>query len=568
MQRPEFPRHFVSPSEPLCDWAGIEPYFVKLQQSDLDTPERINAWLLDWSELAAGIDEVARRLYVRMTCQTDDEQRKQAYLDFVEHVEPKCKPMWHAVDRKYVSSAASNTPTSHRFTVFDRSARNRVELFRDENVMLEVEEAKLEQEFQEVTAAMSVHYDGKDQTLQQLAVYLERTDRKVRQEVWELIANRRMDDADRLEDIFDELFQLRHRMARNADLPDFRAYAFKGRERFDYTPDDCMAFHDAVEKTCVPLMRGMQDERKKSLGVDPLRPWDSAVDIKGRPPLKPFDTPEELIEKCTVLFDRIDPELGAQFREMVSREDLDVGSRKGKAPGGYQSTFCEVRRPFIFMNAVGLQRDVRTLIHEGGHAFHTLACRDEPLVQYRSAPIEFAEVASMGMEMLAYDHLDVFHTGDELARAKRDQIEGIITILPWIATIDAFQHWMYTHPDHTREQRRDHWLSLRERFGGTEDYSEYETVLARQWQRQLHLFEVPFYYIEYGIAQLGALQVWLNAKRNHVQALDDYRTALALGGSRPLPELFEAAGIKWDFSVDTLEPLMAALQNELNALDD
>lgn len=568
MQRPEFPRQFVSPTEPLTEWKGIEPYFEKLQERDIDTPERINAWLLDWSELAAGIDEVARRLYVRMTCQTDDPQRKQAYLNFVENIEPKCKPRWHAVDRKYVASAASSVLPPDRFNVFDRSARNRVDLFRDENVMLEVEEAKLEQRFQEVTAAMTVQYDGRDQTLQQLAVYLERTDRNVRQEVWELMQHRRLADADTLEDIFDELFQLRHRMARNADLPDFQAYAFKGRERFDYTPEDCFAFHDAVEKTCMPLVRRLQDERRESLGVDPLRPWDLSVDTKGRPPIKPFDTPEELRDKCALLFERIDPELGEQFREMASRNDLDIDSRKGKAPGGYQSTFSEVRRPFIFMNAVGLQRDVRTLIHEGGHAFHTLASRDEPLVQYRGAPIEFAEVASMGMEMLAYDHLDVFYDGDELARAKRDQIESVIMILPWVATIDAFQHWMYTHPDHTREQRRDHWLGLRERFGGTEDYSGYEQILARAWQRQLHLFEVPFYYIEYGIAQLGALQVWLNAKRNHVKALADYRKALALGGSRPLPELFEAAGIKFDFSADTLKPLAAALQDELNALDD
>ena len=568
MSESDFPRQFVRPKDELSEWPRIEPYFDLLLSAVVDTPEKINEWLLDCSELAACIDEVGTDRYVRLTCQTDDPQRKQAYLDYIENIEPKCKPQWHALDVKYTGAPAVSGLPSRRFKVFSRNTRNRVELFRDENVRLRVAEAKLEQKYQEISGAMTAEYDGREQTLQQLTSYLERPQRDVRREVWELAVNRRLADAARLEDVFDELFRLRHRMALNADLPDFRAYAFKAKERFDYTPEDCLAFHDAIEQACVPLLRQEQERRKSLMAVEPLRPWDLSADPKGRPPLKPFESPEELVEKCAVVFDRVEPELAEQFRLMVRRGDLDLESRKGKAPGGYQSTFHESRRPFIFMNAVGMHRDVRTLIHEGGHAFHTMACRHDPLIHYRSAPTEFAEVASMGMEMLAYDHFDVFYEGADLKRARRHQLEGIVSVLPWIATIDAFQHWMYTHPDHSRDQRRDKWLELHDRFGGLEDYTDHEPVLASGWQRQLHLFEVPFYYIEYGIAQLGALQVWRNARQNRGRAVGAYRQALTLGGSRPLPELFEAAGIRFDFSSDTLAPLMELVRQELKELQD
>jgi oligoendopeptidase F len=568
MSKPEFPRQYVRPGETLSEWSRIEPYFEQLRSAQIETAQQLNEWLLDCSELAACIDEVGTDRYVKMTCQTDAEERKQAYLDFVENIEPKCKPVWHGLDTKYASTPCAKELPRERFEIFDRSVTNRVKLFREENISLQVEEAKLEQRYQEVTGAMTVEYDGKEHTLQQLSVYLERTDRAVREEVWKLSTSRRLEDADTLDEIFDGLFKLRHQIATNADLPDYRTFAFRSKERFDYTPEDCVAFHDAVEKACVPLMRAGQTERKRKLGVDTLRPWDLGVDVKGRSPLKPFASADDLVAKCSRVFDRLDPELGEQFRQMSERGELDLVSRKGKAPGGYQSTYHETRRPFIFMNAVGLQRDVRTLIHEAGHAFHAVACRHDPLVHYRSAPIEFAEVASMGMELLTYDLLDEFFSGEDLDRAKRQQLEGVVNVLPWVATIDAFQHWMYTHPDHDHDQRREQWLGLLNRFGGIEDYAGFDSFRDRSWQRQLHLFQVPFYYIEYGIAQLGALQVWRNFKDDPAKALADYRHALSLGGSRTLPKLFDAAGIRFDFTIDTLGPLMETVQAEMEKLSD
>jgi len=391
-------------------------------------------------------------------------------------------------------------------------------------------------------------------------------DRTVRQTAWELVARRRLVDRDAIDDIFDKMIATRTQIGQNAGFDNFRDYQFRAYERFDYDPDACFAFHEAIEKVAVPAKRGIQQQRRQRLNVETLRPWDLAVDTANRPPLKPFETVDQLTTQCSTIFHRLDKTLGQQFDLMVRSGWMDLASRKGKAPGGYQATFDEARHPFIFMNAVSQHQDVQTLIHEAGHAFHTFACRNEPLLAYRHCGMEMAEVASMGMEMIAQDYLDVFYESENLVRAKREHLEDVVTLFPWIATIDAFQHWLYTHPDHTRNERTAQWNSLLERFGGIEDYTTYEQMRDALWQRQLHLFGCPFYYIEYGIAQIGALQLWQNTRKNPDKALQQYREALALGGSRPLPELWSAAGLTFDFSKKTLRPLIEAVLTELDTL--
>lgn len=561
-----YPRHFVPQDADLGNWAHIEPLFDRLDAERIDTPEQLEDWLVYQSELLACLNEEQNHRYVLMTCQTDDEQREKAYLHFIEEIAPRCKPRWHRLYERYVDAPARRELPSDRYQVLDRSLLAAVELYRDENVPLQTEDARLDQQHQKITGAMTVQYEGKEQTLPQMARYQKQPDRNVREETWRLTAARRLKDLGRLDDIYDQMIELRTQMARNADLDTFRDYQWKAYERFDYTPADCFAFHEAIEELVVPLKHEIQTDRRGRLGVETLRPWDLAVDPQNRPPLQPFKDVEELARQCSSVFHRVDPELGRQFDQMVTAGWLDLESRKGKAPGGYQTTYDEQRHPFIFMNAVGLHRDVETLVHEGGHAFHAVACREDPLVQYRHTGMEMAEVASMGMELLAFDHLDVFYQGDELLRARREQLEGIVNTFPWIATIDAFQHWIYTNPTHTREQRTQFWLELQERFGGIEDWSGLEDVQAASWQRQLHLYSVPFYYIEYGIAQIGALQLWQNARADRTTALRKYREALALGGSRPLPELWAAAGLKFDFSAHTLRPLIDALRAELRQL--
>ncbi len=566
MPSSEYPRQFIKPKDKLDNWSGIEPYFDNLRDRPVDSVETLERWLVDYSELMAAIDEVGTDRYIKMTCATDDEDRKKAYLDYIKNISPKVKPRAHELNVKYSESPAAHELPTARYCVLDRGIRASVDIFREENVALQVEEAQLEQKYQEICGAQTVEFEGKEQTLQQLGLYAERTDRDLRQRAWEAEANRRLEDADALEEVFDALVKLRHQMALNADCENYREYAFKSKQRFDYTPQDCLAFHEAIEKAVVPLFRGLQNQRREVLGVDPLRPWDLSVDVQGRDPLRPFETVDQLCSGVSKIFHRIEPDLGAQFDEMNLKGYLDLESRKGKAPGGYQSTYEESRHPFIFMNAVGLQSDVSTLLHEGGHAFHQYAARHDSLLPYRSSPIEFAEVASFTMELLGLEHLDVFYNDEAKGRAQRKRLEGVMWIFPWVATIDAFQHYLYTNPEHSREDRKAHWLKLIKRFGGISDYTGYEDARAYAWHRQLHLFEVPFYYIEYGIAKLGALQVWRNSMEHTKSAIEAYRAGLALGGSKPLPSLFEAAGARFDFTMETVAPLMELVNKRLAQL--
>jgi oligoendopeptidase F len=568
--KPASPRRFVPKEANLGDWAQIEPLFKKLEANaaEIKSVAELEKWVLDCGELGAALDQEGAKRYINMTCQTDDPACEKAFLEFVEHIDPKCKPYWFKIKELFVKNPNSSKLPNDRWMVFARSVRNDIELFRPENIALQVEESKLEQQYQKTMAAMTVQFDGKEQTLQQMARYLEEPSRDTRGKAWAAIAARRLQDKDKIEQIYEDLLKLRATIAKNTGLKDYREYAFKAKGRFDYTPKECVEFHNAVAELCVPIARELQKRRQKLLNVDALRPWDLGVDVRNRQPLKPFSDAGSLVEKCYSIFNKIDPALASDYNILRDNRLLDLDSRKGKAPGGYQCSLEEARLPFIFMNAVGLHRDVETMLHEAGHAFHALAARDEPLLAYRSAPMEFCEVASMSMELLGAPHLTEFYSREDAARARRTHLEGIIGLLPWVATIDAFQHWIYTHPGHSRDERQKHWIALMDRFGGIEDYSGFEDSRANLWHRQGHLFGSPFYYIEYGIAQLGALQMWLNAKKDTPKAVANYRKALSLGGSRTLPELFEAAELKFDFGPKTVKPLAEAIQEELKELEN
>ena len=563
-------RTFVPDKIDLGNWAQIEPLFKKLVDAApaIKTTAALEKWVLDGGELGAALDEEVAKRYIDMTCHTEDKAVEAAYLLFIESIEPKCKPYWHRIKELFVANPLHQKLPKNRWMVFARGVEMEIKLYREENIPLQVEDAKLSQRYQKVVGSMMVKVQGKEQTLQQAGRYLEGTDRAVRQEAWAAIAARRAKDRDQFETIFDEMVKLRTRIAKTAGFKNYRDFAFKAKHRFDYEPADCVAYHKAVADHVVPLARALQKRRKLLLGVDKLRPWDNAVDMKSREPLKPFTEVKAMVDKCYKIFKKIDPSLAKDFDILRKKNLLDLESRRGKAPGGYQYSLEEARLPFIFMNAVGLHRDVETMLHEAGHAFHSLAARGEPLLYYRSAPLEFCEVASMSMELLAGPHLTEFYAPAEAERARRTHLEGIIGLMPWIATIDAFQHWIYTHPDHTRDERKAEWLKLQKRFGGIEDWTGFEDARAYMWHRQGHLFGSPFYYIEYGIAQLGALQMWLNSKKNVAGAVANYRSALALGGSRPLPELFKAAKIKFDFSSKTIEPLAKAITKELAGLEN
>lgn len=562
------PRRFVPTHIDLGNWSQIAPLFDQLdaRAPQCRTVAELEQWILDQGELAAALDQEGSQRYIAMTCHTDSPEAEQAYLQFVEQIEPELKPRQFKLAQLYLAHPLRSQLAPHRYEVFDRDTTLRVELFREENIPLETEESKLAQQFQKLSGSLTVTFGGEEKTLVQMGRYLEEPDRALREEAWRLVAQRRLQEADKFEDNFEALLVLREQIARNAGFPNYRAYAFRAKGRFDYTPEDCLKFHAAVETEIMPVVRLLQAERKRQLGVASLRPWDSAVDPLNRPPLRPFTEVEEMVERTQRVFDHLDAGLAGGFRTMRDLKLLDLANRKGKAPGGYQATLAEARLPFIFMNSVGLQRDVETMLHEAGHAFHTLAAKGEDLYSYRSAPIEFCEVASMAMELLGNQHLEEFYSTTEADRARKTHLEGIINFFPWMATVDAFQHWIYTHPGHTRAERKAAWIALMDRFGGDVDWSGHEAARAHHWHRQLHIFIHPFYYVEYGIAQLGALQVWANSHRNAAQALRDYQAGLALGGSRPLPELFAAAGCRFDFSAETVRPLVSLVRSELAKL--
>ena len=563
------PRQFVPKDLDVSDWSQVKPLFDALRSRQIGSPAELERWLLDFSELSAVIDEDGARRYIEKSCHTDDKEIEKRFLFFVEQIEPKVKPLAFALQKKFLDSPHRPALSDKRFAVLARKWQAEVEIYRDENVPLEVEITRLVNDYDKICGAMMVQFRGKEYTMQQMARFTEEPDRALREEAWRASTSRQLLDREAISKLFDEILPIRHKIAINAGTSDFRAYMWKALKRFDYTPDDCVRFADAIEECVVPLSDRLDRERAAALMLDRLRPWDFAVDPLSRPPLRPFKDSEidQFIAKTHTIFQRVSPQLADEFDSLRANHNLDLASRKGKQPGGYQSTLNEVRQPFIFMNAAGSHRDVVTLLHEGGHAFHALATAREPLLFLREPGMEFCEVASMAMELFGDEHLDVFYNPADHARARHNHLEGIIRLLPWIATIDIFQHWLYTNPDHSREQRAEQWLNLRSRFGSRLiDWSGIEDVQRTNWQQQLHLFHVPFYYVEYGIAQLGALQLSMKAKDDPQRALSNYRAGLALGGTRPLPELFNTAGIRFDFSKQTLKPLMVAVAEELSQL--
>ena len=547
-------------------WSNIEPYYQDFLNQEIDSAETLEAWLLELGKFGAYVGETGAMLYVEMTCDTENDEIKQAYLDFVENVQPELSKIGDLLNRKLAESPFADELDSEEYNVLLRDTRMDLALFREENIPIYTELTKLGQRYNEICGAMTVEFDGEERTMQQMGKYLQVSDRETREKAYRTVGERRFQESEKIDDIYEEMITLRQQVAQNAGYDNFRDYIFDAKHRFDYSPDDCKAFHDAVEAICVPLKRDVDNERRQNLNLKSLRMWDMGHDVHGREPLKPFTKVEEMVAGTSRMFHRLSPELGVFFDSLRDGTSLDLDSRKGKAPGGYQVQRDHSRKPFIFMNATGLQRDLETMVHEAGHAFHSIYADDLPLIDYRNAPLEFCEVAAMSMELLTHDFLDEFYSEEDAQRAVREHLEGIVSILAWIATIDAFQHWVYTNPNHSRAERHAKWLELGDRYGSVLDWSGFEDWRNVGWQRQLHLFSYPFYYIEYGIAQLGALQMWLQYKESPEMALSNYAKSMRLGGSRPLPNLFEAGGMSFDLGRSTVEGLIDAVRDELAKL--
>ena len=545
-----------------ASWESIEPYMNDLRDRTLSCSNCLETFIADRSNLSEVISEARARLYIDMTCHTDDEDIQKAWMAFVENVQPKLSEYSDILNRRLIEhKAVQELP--ERFDILVKGLKTDIEIFREENIPLNTQATKLVTEYNEICGAQMVEFDDEQKTFAQMAIYLENTERSIREAAWKAVSERRFEDNERISEIYDELIQIRHQIATNAGYEGFQQYMFASMHRYDYTIEDCLEFHDSIESVCQPLRLRTDEEREQELGLGSLRPWDMGVDVKGRPPLQPFNEVQEMVDGCSRIFHTMSEELGNYFDQLDTNDCLDLDSRKGKAPGGYQYYLQKSRMPFIFMNAAGTQRNVETMIHEAGHAFHSFYSGHLDLIHERDSPIEFAEVASMSMELLTHPHWEEFYDAKNADRASRKHLEDIISFMPWMATIDAFQYWVYANPNHSREERAERWLELAERFGPKVDMSGFEEIHKVSWQRQGHLFGVPFYYVEYGIAQLGALQMWKYHRRDTEDALTRYKAGLSLGYTRGLTELFEASGLELSFSESYVGSLIGEIDDAL-----
>jgi oligoendopeptidase F len=564
----KLPRHFLPENFCITNWKVLEPYFINLYERKINSVEELIQWLKDASELEAIISEDVCWRQINMTCDTENKELEEAFTFFMMEIQPKIQPWSDKLNKKLLACPYLSQLDQKEYFTYLRNVKKNIELFRENNIPIQAEINVLQQQYGIIAGKMTVEVKGQEYTLQQAAKFLEDADRNIRKDVYHKIGDRRLQDKTELDELFSSLLKKRHQVAINAGLKTYTDFRFVELGRFDYTKEDCYKFHEAVKLHVMPLVNQLFEAKKKKLGLDTLCPWDTEAEPAGTQPLRPFKTGEELTDKTIICFDEMKIFFGDCLRQMKSMGHLDLESRKGKAPGGYNCPLAESGAPFIFMNAAGQLDDVTTMVHEGGHAIHSFLTHELELNGFKEYPMEIAEVASMAMELFSMDHWQVFFSSEEeLRRAKEQQLERVITIFPWIATIDKFQHWVYQNPDHTATERNDQWFAILQEFSSPAiDFTGLDEYRRYAWQRQLHLYEVPFYYIEYGIAQLGAIGLWQQYKKNSEAAIKNYINALKQGGKLTLPDLFKSAGLSFDFSPGYISQLMVFVKNEIDSL--
>ncbi len=562
-------RHYLPQNFTITTWDELLPYFNELLERQVAGKAELEKWLQDQSELEAAISEDACWRQIKMTCDTENKILEEAFTFFVTQIQPQMQPFADALNKKLINHSAVSALDPNQYHTYLRNVKKSIELFNETNIPLQADVAVLQQQYGVITGKMTVTIDEKEYTLQQATKFLQSEDRSKREAAYHQIQQRRLQDADALNQLFDQLIQKRGAMAKNAGFGSYTGYRFKELGRFDYDEKACFDFHDAVKQHVLPLVNEIYRHKKEQLGLDVLRPWDIDAEPAGQQPLKPFATGAELLDKTIDCFNALDPFFGNCLRKMKSMNHVDLESRKGKAPGGYNCPLAESGAPFIFMNAAGQMHDVTTMVHEGGHAIHSFLAHPLPLAGFKEYPMEIAEVASMAMELFSMDEWHTFFdNSEELQRAKQHQLERVITIFPWIAIIDKFQHWLYKNVQHSQAERTKAWNDILAEFkDDVIDYAGLEEYRSNAWLRQLHLFEVPFYYIEYGIAQLGAIGMWMQFKQNKQQAISNYCHALALGGTKTLPALYQTAGLFFDFSPNKIKALMDFVSDEMKKIE-
>lgn len=559
---------FVLEDFKVTSWDTLKPYYDDLAQREVTSVTELEQWIYDRSHLEAVVSEAFGWRYINITRDSADEQATALYQQAVQELSPQIYSFENLLNQKLVNSPFFQQLDKNKFYVYCRNVKNAVELFNEKNIPISTEVQLRSKEHGKIFSEMTIGVHGVQMTLQKAGSLLEETDRVYREKIYHKINQRILQDTEPLEDLFDDLLIKRHKMAKNAGFENFRDYKFAALGRFDYTVEDCLNFHDAIQFEILPLLDALNRYRKEKLGLEVLRPWDIHVDTNAKQPLRPFETVDELLDKTIVCLNKLHPSFGKSISKMRDMKHLDLASRKGKRPGGYNMPLHLTGVPFIFMNATNTLNDLRTLLHESGHAIHAFQTADLELNAAKRVPSEVAELAAMTMELLTMDHWDVFFDNeDDLKRAKINQLETVLKVLPWVATIDKFQHWLYANPTHNRQERKEAWMNTMNAFSSKEiNQTDLEHYSEYIWHKQLHIFEVPFYYIEYGMAQLGAIAIWKNYRENPEKTIQDYLNALQLGYTKPIGDIYETAGINFNFSREYIQELGAFVKKELREL--
>ena len=562
-------RQFVFENLLIKEWSDIAPFFVDLETRKINSIVDLEDWMLNKSELEAILEEELAWRYIKTNCNTEDKELSENFNYFISNIEPEISKYANILDKKLYNSEYFNDLNANDYFVFKRELKKNIEIFREENISIISEIQQEEQEYGVISSKMMINYEGEEITLQKASNYLKSTNRETRENVYKLITQRKLKEEDKFNNLLSKLIEKRHKVARNTGYNNFTDYKYIQMGRFDYSQKDCSDFHNSIANEVLPIISEIQQNRKEKLGYEILRPWDLEVDESLQEPLKPFETSNELVDKSIQCFSNINSDYGDYLHTMKELGYLDLDARKGKAPGGFNYPLYESNVPFIYMNATGNLRDLETLMHEGGHAIHSFLSKDLKLVDFKDIPSEVAELASMSMELISMDNWHIFfEKKEDLIRAKKSQLEGVLKVLPWIAKVDKFQHWLYNNPTHTHEERKNQWIEISNQFSTNQiDYTGFEKTFATSWQTQLHIFEVPFYYVEYGFAQLGAIAIWKNHKTDPKKTLMQYNKALSLGYTKTIPEIYKIAGIEFNFSKEYVKELMTFVKQELELLN-
>lgn len=561
-------RLFIGADFDITKWETLDPIYKDLLNREINSFESFLQWLADWNELDSVLEEEYAWSYIHMTIDTTNEDSSKKYNHLVTQISPKLSPLSNELNKKLNSSEYKDELVGEEYNIWFRGVKSSIELFREKNVQINAEIQVLTQKYSGITGGMEVEFNGNQLTMPQAGKLLQSTDREERSAVYSAINKIRLSSKNEINDIFNSLIQKRNEIASNAEFENFRDYKFKSLGRFDFTKEDCFAFHDSIAKEVTPLVDQLLVKKRNELKLDVLKPWDTNATMPGKEALKPFSDSDELIDKSITVFHKIDQYFGDALSDMRDLGHLDLASKPGKSPGGYNYPLYESGAPFIFMNAVGTPRDLVTMMHEGGHAVHSFLTHSLSYATFKSCPSEVAELASMSMELMSMDYWNIFYEDEqELKRAKREHLEDSIMALPWIAMVDKFQHWIYENPNHSTVEREEKWLSITDELGnGVVNWSGLDEEKRNVWQKQLHIFELPFYYIEYGMSQLGAIAIWKNYKENPEKTITQYKEALALGYTKSVPEIYKTAGIKFDFSAEYIKELMSFITSELESI--